>query len=123
MADITASDVNYTVKINKRGFLGPRGWIQRAQISFGDASLTYPAGGIPLSKAKLGFKHNLDSLIIVEESAGDGLVYKFDKSAATIRIYYPTNQTGTPGDRGGEELASGSDAPAATVLETEAIGN
>ena len=61
-------------------------------IAFGNASLTYPSGGIPLTSAKLGCPNNIVDLVIDGPSSGDGLVYKYDKANNKIRIY-PAPQT------------------------------
>lgn len=88
MADIAAGDVTYT-KIEGTQFSCPSDPRFSAQftLAFGDGALTYPTGGIPLTKAKLGCPTNLDSLVIMDDGNGDGFIYKFDKSNSKIRIY------------------------------------
>lgn len=85
MADIGASNVTYSIVERKKG----EDSYQRvvADVTFGDGALTYPAGGVPLTKAKLACPNSISDLIIVEGDAGNGYVYKFDASAETIRIY------------------------------------
>ncbi len=112
MADIAASDITYTVTNQGRSYLGRQGWAQKATVVFGDAALTYPTGGVVLDKAKFGFKRELSDVIFGEANAGDGFIYKFDKSTGAIRIY----------DTVTTEYDGGVDAPAATTLEITAIG-
>lgn len=85
MADIGASNVTYTIVERKKG----EDSFQRviADLAFGNGALTYPAGGVPLTKAKLGCPNHIAELHFIEGEAGNGYVYKYDASAATIRIY------------------------------------
>lgn len=119
MADIAAANVTYTI-VQK----GTTGNDQRKQnlvdVAFGNGALTYPAGGIPLTKGKLGLPNNLDYLVIVEGDAGNGLVYKYDASAEKIRIY--EGDYAQAGDAALAELDSGSDAPAAATVRVLATG-
>lgn len=117
MADIAAGDVTYT--LGQAHNVKSRGYQRRAVIAFGDGALTYPSGGVPLTKAKLGCPNNLDNLLINDDPAL-GLVYKFDRANAKIRIY-EVDTTGDT-DKALVELDAGSDAPAATSLNCEAIG-
>jgi len=118
MADIAAANV--TVTINKRWIQSRRKYVQ-ATVAFGNGALTYPTGGVPLTLSKFGFKRFMDALLIMESNS-DVLLYDFDRSAVTIGIYYPTQQTGATGNRAGVEFTGGSTAPAATSLEVLAIG-
>ena len=116
MADLEATDVSYT--INERKKMRNRYFIT-AQISFGDASDTYPDGGIPLTTSKLG----VDTLNSVEvlESNGKALKYEWDRSANTIRIFNPTTEDGSDTDQAGTEYVAATTAPAATVLQVEVM--
>lgn len=118
MPNIGATNVTHTVRDKQR--LRNR-YIVHAQISFGNTVLTYPSGGIPLTKAQLSLPENIDSLKVLE-SNGDGLKYEFDVSATKIRIFYPTQELNVNINRAGAEMTASSSAPAATVLEVRAIG-
>lgn len=118
MADIATTNVTHTKTLMKDEN-GMRRWV--GQVSFGDGALTYPAGGIPSAKGKYGFKREILSWEIVE-SNGNGLLYEYDKSAETIRAFFPTQQTGGAGNRAAVEFSGGSTAPAATVLQVVALG-
>ena len=118
MANIASTDVTYAYNtVNNIG----RSKMIELTISFGDGALWYPSGGIPLTISKLGFKRNVESLTILE-SNGQALLFEWDRSANTIRIFYPTQETGSAGYRAGVEFTAGVTAPAATVLECLAIG-
>lgn len=118
MADIAASNVTTTIL---RKTDNGNGLTVEAQIAFGDASLTYPSGGVPLAKSKLGFNRKIATCEIIE-SNGDKLLYEYDISAETIRAFFPTQETGTPGNRAGVEFTGASTAPAATTLQIVATG-
>lgn len=118
MADIASSDVTYTITTkdivggNKRRFCG--------SIVFGNASLTYPTGGVPLVKGKMGLPNNIESFNFVDPMSSDGFVYKYDLANNKIRIYQGDNNNAS--DAALIELIGGSAAPAATTLKFEAIG-
>jgi len=118
MADITSANVTYT--INSKDHIG-RKRLHEVTIAFGNGALTYPTGGVPLTVAGVGFQKGLDALTILE-SNGKALLYEWDRSANTIRIFFPTQETNSSANRAGSELAGGSDAPAATSLECSVIG-
>lgn len=85
MADIAVTDVVAT-KIGKSEI----GHVSKSHVMdlvFGDGSLTYPTGGVPLSVSLLGMKRNVDAVMICDASHGDGFVYKWDKTNNKILIY------------------------------------
>lgn len=85
MADLAASDITVT-QIGKSE-IGKFSRSHVLDLAFGDGSLLYPAGGVPLSLAKLNLKDHVDSVEFADESNGDGYVYKWDKANNKIRIY------------------------------------
>ena len=89
MADIAAANVTYSFISKDKQFEGRRGFSARGTISFGNASLTYPSGGVPLTKAKIGLPRVLRSCIIMESNA-KGYLFEFDRSAETVRIFQQT---------------------------------
>lgn len=88
MADIASSDVTY-VRQEGSQFACPSDPKQRAifKISYGNGSLTYPSGGIPLLKGKLGCPDNIESFEFIDTGNANGFVYKYDYVNAKIRIY------------------------------------
>ena len=91
-------------------------------VSFGSGTTDlYTTGGIPLEIAKLGLSRNIDSVAILE-SNGDALLYEWDRSANTIRIFYPTQETGSTANRAGVEFTGEGTAIGTTTLELKVIG-
>lgn len=70
---------------------------------------------------QLGFMRNIDSLVVFDSSE-DGLLYEFDRSAVTLRIFYPMRETGSAGTRAGIEFTANTTVIASTSLEVKAIG-
>lgn len=83
MTAIAASDLVYTVKNLRR--LGNSKVQNRVQIAFGDGALTYSAGGVPLTKAKLGCPNVVESLVVVEQGTS-GYQYQYVGSSEKIVI-------------------------------------
>jgi len=118
MAAISSSDVGYSVNL-AQGVISDKDKRYDVDISFGDGALTYPAGGIPLDKGKMGLPNDVQDLLMSDAMSADGYVYKFDKSNLKIRIYeaeYTAVADGPLVELGA--LAT----PAATVLKCVAIG-
>lgn len=90
-----------------------------ATITFGDGVSTYPSGGIPVAYATLGFRNTIKSLELVDDSSGDGYVYKYDYTNKKIRIYQ-ADYTATAA--GVLTEISTSATPAATTLVVIAEG-
>lgn len=56
-------------------------------ISFGNGTLTYTDGGIPLQKSKLGCPGVLLKFIMMDAASSTGYVPKFDYANLKIRLY------------------------------------
>ncbi|MDD4339211.1 MAG: hypothetical protein PHV00_05975 [Syntrophales bacterium] len=97
MAAITSSDVTVTVNAGDR-LIGGGGAFKNltlATIAFGDATLTYPTGGVPLPAiGAFGLHKGIDAAILIPPS-GDGYVYKYDKTNHKIQIYTQGIKTGS----------------------------
>ena len=114
MADIATTDITYSplghnldrkeAGMRKRVFL----------VSFGDGALTYPSGGVPLEKAKLGVPNEIVDFNLGDHSSGDGFLYKFDVINEKIRIYQGDNNNAS--DSPLIELVDGVATPAATNI-------
>ena len=85
MADIAAGDVTYTL-VNKQ-VLDSSYKKFVFTIAFGDSSLTYPSGGIPLTKASLGCPNAITNLTLFGDGSADGMIYKYDAANNKIRMY------------------------------------
>ena len=119
MAAISSSDVSYSMD-QRNGVVSDKDIRYNGSISFGDGVLTYPTGGIPLDIGKLGFRNKLDNLVLVDDSSGDGYVYKFDKTNNKIVIYEGEYTAVADGPL--VEIAN-TDTPAATTLQVIAYGS
>lgn len=84
MADIAAGDVTYTL-LNQRKMSDSRN-MNRVRLAFGDAALTVPAAGIPLTKGKLGCPTVIESLIVVDKGTS-GYSFVYDQSAGALLVY------------------------------------
>lgn len=104
MADIAAGDVTYTLQSKAVGDLRNFTW----KLAFGNGSLTYPAGGIPLTKASLGCPNEIRSLKIFDHSDADGKVYKYDFENNKIRIWHSAGFT--PAGTNGTSTVTGTAA-------------
>lgn len=90
MADIAASDVTVTI-LNRRN-LGNSKKLNRVRLAFGDGALTYPAGGVPITKGKLGCPVVIESMSIVDKGTS-GYEFKYDQSAEKIVMFQAPAQT------------------------------
>lgn len=92
MPQIGTADVTYTLVSEKSTPSSPL--TERIfTIVFGDGSLTYTNGGIPLSKSKLGCPQAIQSLIFMGEIGTPGNVPVFNYTANTIRLFRDGNIT------------------------------
>jgi hypothetical protein len=88
MAQIAAADVTYAVigGLDVASPGNPR--VERGfTVSFGDGSLTYTNGGIPLTKAKLGCANVVTQLLIMDAGNTIGYVPKLDYTNLKIRLF------------------------------------
>lgn len=88
MPDLAAADVTYT--ITSQRISRTRRTVE-ATVAFGDGALTYPSGGVPLTKGKLRMKRDLIALDITDPGNANGLTYKWDKTNNKLRVYKPTS--------------------------------
>lgn len=84
MADIAAGDVTYTIVHHRKGEDGRQRVV--AKLVFGDGALTYPSGGVPLTKAKLACPTIIESLSVYAKGTSGyefSYVYTTEKLLAT----------------------------------------
>lgn len=93
MADIAAGDVTYVVSKQRKEESGNK--INSVTITFGNSTLTYPSGGIPLTKASMGCPNAIVSADIEAANSGDGIIYKYDKVNNKIRMFRAAATTGS----------------------------
>lgn len=90
MADIAAANVAYTMV--KQSTLADSRKMNVVKLVFGDGSLTYPSGGIPLTKGKMGCPVTIDSLVVFDQGTS-GYKYQFDKTNMKLIIMQAPAQT------------------------------
>ncbi len=91
MTDFVAADVTYTI-LNQRRINSKRH--NRVQLAFGNSSLTYPAGGIPLSGPKLGCPTVVESLVVVAQGVS-GYHFQYVQSTGKLVLMQAPAQTHT----------------------------
>jgi len=85
MAAIASTDLTLTIEQQTRAGNQKR---NRVKIVFGNGTLTYPSGGVPLpSKGSFGFGHNLDHVILIDADDASGIVWKVDQANKKLRGY------------------------------------
>lgn len=90
MADIAAANVAYSILTRRN--LGNSRKQNRVQLSFGDGALTYPAGGIPISKGKCGCPVVIESMVVVDQGTS-GYKFQYDQSAEKLVVMQAPAQT------------------------------
>lgn len=121
MADIAASDVTYSIQNMKKVESYK---VNRVSVAFGNGSLTYPSGGVPLTRAKLGCPNFVEDIKIIDAANANGFVYKVvQQSGVTnpkLRIYQGDNDNAA--DAALIELVAATATPAAATLILEVTG-
>lgn len=77
MADLAGTDITYTQLSAEEG--NKNGRVRVFTLAFGDGALTYPAGGVPVTKASLGCPNNIDSLIVFDKGTS-GYEWSYDRT-------------------------------------------
>jgi len=90
MADIAAGDVTYTLKTKRT--TGDSRKLNRVLIEFGNSTLTYPAGGIPITIGKLGCPNIVESMTIVDKGTS-GYSFMYDQSAKKLVMFQSAAHT------------------------------
>lgn len=115
MADLAASDVAYTI-LNKRKLDDSRKSL-RVRLAFGDGVDTVPAGGIPLTKGKLGCPVEVESLKVVDQGTS-GYRFQYDQSAEKLVVmHYDYDAVAD-----GAAIQASAVAIAAQTIEVEVLG-
>lgn len=117
MADLAASNVTYTT-LNTRKLNGsPSRKMNRVRLAFGNGSDTVPAGGIPLTKGKLGCPAVVESLMVVDQGTS-GYVFQYDQSTEKLVVMHADYDAVADGAL----IQASSVAIAAQTIEVEVLG-
>lgn len=84
MADIAATDV--TVTINNQRRVNGRSYFN-VTLVFGNSTLTYPAGGVPITRAKLGCPNIIESLTVYDKGTS-GYNWSYDTTNQKLVGFY-----------------------------------
>jgi hypothetical protein len=117
MADIAAADVTHTILKQRKMSGNPSRKMNLVRLAFGDGSLTVPAGGIPLSKGKMGCPVVIESLKVVDQGTS-GYVFNYDQSAEKLVVLFADYDAVADGAL----IQASTVAIAAQTLEVEVIG-
>ena len=111
MTALASTDVTVAIPVQERDIAPESPKLQSmATLTFGDGSLTYPSGGVPLpDKSQFGFKRAIEIGLIEQASANAG-EHRYDRTNHKIRIF-----------EAGTELTGGA-APAARSIKVLFIG-
>ncbi len=90
MANIAVGDVTHLVL--KQRTLGDSRKMNLVRLSFGNGALEYPAGGIPLSIAKMGLPVIVESMVVVDKGTS-GYSFMYDQSAMKLVMFQAPAQT------------------------------
>lgn len=99
MADIASGNVTYSEVAGAKALTGmPPTFRNLVTLVFGDNTLTYPTGGIPLLKAKLGCSNVVDTLKVLDQGANaKGFKFEWDKANSKLKVMVEdTVATNTP---------------------------
>lgn len=89
MAEMAATDVTVTLTPDDFDRSPDKGIITFPSISFGNGSLTYPSGGIPMPDlGKFGMQFALKRVLFEQPANGNN--YCFDRANHKLRIFTAT---------------------------------
>jgi hypothetical protein len=119
VADIASTDVVYSITSKQRKEESGNK-VTSQTITFGNGTLTYPAGGIPLDKNKMGCPNTVVTVNLSSPASSNGFIYKYDLVNNKIRIFQGdnTNVAAAPLI----ELVASTATPAAATIALDAIG-
>lgn len=93
MSAIGAGDVTYALQEGSQTASADSFFEAVFSVAFGDSALTYPAGGIPLTKAKLGCPAFVKDFTFMDAGNANGFIYKYDRANEKLRIYQTAAQS------------------------------
>jgi len=107
MAALTSTNVAVAVTPAQRDMAGAGAFknFTLAQITFGNGTLTYPTGGVPLPDKSAFGLHKAIDLVLIEQPPANGFVYKYDKDNHKIKIFTQGVLTGATAAAANEDGA------------------
>lgn len=87
MPALASTDVTITVQKEKRSS-DLRQKRNLVKIAFGDGSLTYPSGGVPMPAiGEFGLTNDMDYMILIDGDDSQGIVWKYDQENRKLRAF------------------------------------
>lgn len=121
MADIGINGVTYArVEGTQKASPSDPRYQAVYNLTFGNATDTYPTGGVPLVAGRLGCPTKVEEFIIMDAADNNGFIYKWDSAANKVRVYQGDNDAGADGAL--VELAGGVATPAAATIQVKVVG-
>ena len=115
MTAIASTDVTITLAAQNVDVFPGQKRVSLPTIAFGNGTLTYPTGGVPLPAiGKFGMKRELQRLFLQQPSA-NGFFYKYDAANHKIKIF---TQGVTTGSTAATTCANGALAENSAAAET-----
>lgn len=115
MANIAAANVTYTVKNLRR--YGNSKVHNLVSLAFGNGSLTYGVGGIPLTIGNLGCPNTVESIeVVANYSSASGYVMVYDPNTTKLKLFKGGNGNGAV------LLEASGDVPSAQTIDVEVTG-
>ena len=90
MSNIAAGDVTYSIGTQRMTDDSRR--VNTVTLTFGDGALTYPAGGIPITKAKLGLPNVVEAFKVMDKSTS-GYEFSYDFTNDKLLVFQAPAQT------------------------------
>lgn len=88
MTALVAGDVTVTVQNKIISAGSPSRKRNRCKVAFGNATLTYPSGGVPLPGfASFGLKKFITFLEFFDQDDASGIVWRYDYETSKLRAY------------------------------------
>lgn len=97
MGHLANTDVAVTINSRDREIAGAAAGrnMTLATLVFGDGSLTYATGGVPLPAiGTFGFRNEI-TMGLIQQPSANGFIYKYDASARKIKIFTQGVRTGS----------------------------
>ncbi len=120
MAHFANTDVTVTIASRDREIAGAAAGrnMTIATVAFGDGSLTYDTGGVPMPAIGLfGFRNEI-KMGLIEQPPANGFIYKYDAANRTIKVFTQGIRTGSTAAGAPENGANVEDSLAAEGTPT-----
>jgi hypothetical protein len=115
MGAFASTDITVTIAARDREIAGAQAGrnMTIATVAFGNGSLTYATGGVPMPAiGTFGFRNEIKQGLIQQPSA-NGFIYKYDATNRKIKIFTQGVRTGSTGAGAAENGARVEDSFAA----------